>query len=271
MNLTKIISIVLFIVSIGLAYYLYDSINSTIETNEKIAATERLTIDKLEIIREAEKAFLEQNGRYTASWDSLINFIKNGVVPITVRTETIIPKSYGEEEVIVKVDTIGQISAQEKIFKKNYTVNAADNGTFLSFYVKEGDRAIKGGKSYRMRKDGNEKADEYSFLESGTINSLSNIRSGDKVTKGQLLITFWDYYLNTDIDINTLNKVPGSGETFEIYVGKIDRNGIKVNVIEVKDPKPINPARKASNEAKNRQPLQFGSKTDVTTAGNWEW
>ncbi|NJM25318.1 MAG: hypothetical protein HC859_07350 [Bacteroidia bacterium] len=48
----------------------------------------------------------------------MINFIKNGEVPITVRTETIIPKSYGEEEVIVKVDTIGKISARERIFKK---------------------------------------------------------------------------------------------------------------------------------------------------------
>ena len=43
-----------------------------------------------------------------------------------------------------------------------------------------------------------------------------------------------------------------------------------VSVIEVKDPAPINPDRKASNEAKTRQPLGFGSRMDVGTAGNWE-
>ena len=51
---------------------------------------------------------------------------------------------------------------------------------------------------------------------------------------------------------------------------KIERNTAKISVIEVKDPAPINPERKASNEAKNRQPLGFGSRVDVGTGGNWE-
>jgi len=57
---------------------------------------------------------------------------------------------------------------------------------------------------------------------------------------------------------------------FDIFVKKIDRNGLMVDVIEVKDPKPINPARKDGNELKTRKPLHFGSRTDVATAGNWE-
>ena len=57
---------------------------------------------------------------------------------------------------------------------------------------------------------------------------------------------------------------------FDIFVSQIDRSGIKVWIIEVKDPSPINPARKEDNEAKNRKPLRFGSRIDVTTAGNWE-
>jgi hypothetical protein len=43
-----------------------------------------------------------------------------------------------------------------------------------------------------------------------------------------------------------------------------------VDVIEVKDPKPVNPNRKESNEAKNRKPLHFGSRFDISTSGNWE-
>jgi len=270
MNLSKIITIVLFVASAGLMYYLYDSINETIEFRESISSTEKQIIDKLTLIREAEKVYLEQNGKYTSSWDTLINFIETGKVPITVRTETIIPLSYGEEKVEVKIDTIGELPAKEKIFKKTYSVNAADNGTFLGFFVKEGETVVKGSKSYKMKKTNSERVDEFSFLEEGTIQSLSKVNEGDPIKKGQNLINFWHYQVNPNIDIKTLSKVPGSDKEFDIFVGKIDRNGVKVSVIEVKDPAPINPERKESNEAKNRKPLRFGSKTDVNTAGNWE-
>jgi hypothetical protein len=270
MNLTKIITVILFAVSIGLGYYLYSNINETIEFRESITTTEKQIIDKLSVIREAEKVFLEQHGYYTSNWDSLINFIENGKVPITVRTETITSLSYGEEKVDVKIDTIGELPAKEKIFKKSFSVSAADNGTFMGFSVKAGDAVVKGSKSYRMKKTNNDKVDEFTFLEEGTIEKIADVREGDQVKKGQNLINFWSYQLNPTIDIKTLNIVPGSDKTFEIFTAKIDRNGVKVSVIEVKDPAPINPERKESNEAKNRKPLRFGSRTDVNTSGNWE-
>ena len=128
----------------------------------------------------------------------------------------------------------------------------------------------KGTKSYKLQKDNSERIDEYAFLDKGTISSQADVKVGDRVTKGQNLITFWDYQLNPNVDIKSLSVIPGSGKTFDLYTAAIDRNGIKVWVIEVKDPAPINPARREENEAKNRKPLRFGSKTDVTTAGNWE-
>ena len=100
---------------------------------------------------------------------------------------------------------------------------------------------------------------------------MANVKPGDEVARGQSLISFWDYHLNPNVDISNLGAVPGSeGKMFDIFVGKIDRGGTMVSVIEVKDPAPINPDRKASNEAKIRQPLGFGSRIDVGTAGNWE-
>lgn len=271
MNLTKIITAVLLIVSLSLFFYLFRSVNQTIEFQESIQSTEKQVIDKLSVIREAEKVFLEQNGRYTSNWDSLINFIETGEVPITVRTETIKQLSYGVDEITVKVDTLGFIPAKEKIFKKTYSVNAPENGTFMGFSVKEGDFVVKGTKSYKLKKENSDKLDEFSFLDQGTVNSLAKINVGDAVKKGQTLINFWSYQLNPEVDIKTLGKLPGSPDkSFDIFVAKIDRNGVKVSVIEVKDPAPINPERKESNEAKNRKPLRFGSRTDVNTAGNWE-
>lgn len=270
MNLTRILSIALFLVSIGLAWYLYDSIHSTIEFRESISNTEKEIIDKLAVIREAEKAFLQQHGRYTANWDSLINFIENGRVPITLRTEKITALSYGQEKVEVTIDTLGFMPAKDRIFKRSYSTNAAADGTFQGYLVKEGDVVVKGSPAYRLRPENREKTDVYNFIEQGTIVALAKVNPGDKVKRGQSLISMWDYQLNPNVDIQNLSKVPGSDKTFDIFVDKIDRNGTLVSVIEVKDPAPINPDRKASNEAKIRQPLSFGSRTDVSTAGNWE-
>ena len=52
--------------------------------------------------------------------------------------------------------------------------------------------------------------------------------------------------------------------------GKIEKGGVSVNVVEVKNPKPIDPDRNESNDANINKPLRFGSRTSITTAGNWE-
>ena len=88
--------------------------------------------------------------------------------------------------------------------------------------------------------------------------------------KGQILMSFWDYKFRADFDLKRLAYKPGTDIKFDIYAGVVDKSGINVDVIEVKDPSPDNPLRSESNEAKNRKPLRFGSRTDVSTSGNWE-
>ena len=268
MNLTRIISIVLFLVSIGLAYYLYSNINSTIEFQDYIVSTEKQITDKLAIIREAEKAYLESHGHYTSNWDSLINFIEHGQVPITVRREIIKQLAYGVEDVTVEIDTVGFRSAKDRIFKKNFALNATTDGTFTEFFIKEGDYVVKGSNAYRMRVNG--KNEVYRFSDQGTVLKLSTVKPGDAVKRGQYLADLWDYQLNPNVDLKNLATIPGTGKTFDIFVGKIKRAGSMVSVIEVKDPAPLNPARSENNEAQIRKPLGFGSRVDVSTSGNWE-
>jgi hypothetical protein len=271
MNLTKILSIVLFAVSLALAGYLYYNINSSIQFKEQVKVTEDRIKDKLAIIREAQKAYLERHGTYTASWDTLINFIEKGQVPITVRTEKITQLSYGEEKVEVKIDTVGFMSARDRIFKRNFQLTATNPGVFGGFLVKDGDYVVKSSNAYRLRAEGSNKMDLYRFTESGTITSLAKINTGDQIRRGQVLANLWEYQLNPDVDTKTLSVVPGSkNKTFDIYVGKVKRGNMMVNVIEVKDPAPINPERRETNEVRNRQPLGFGSRVDVSTSGNWE-
>ncbi|MBV6645134.1 MAG: hypothetical protein KI790_06780 [Cyclobacteriaceae bacterium] len=57
---------------------------------------------------------------------------------------------------------------------------------------------------------------------------------------------------------------------FDMWADKINKSGVLVDVVEVKNPKPINPDRDEESEYNTRKPLRFGSRTSVTTAGNWE-
>ncbi len=267
MNLTKILTIILLAVSLYLAYYLYSGVQKTIDDRNSIATKEAATIERLKLIREAEIVFQEVNRKYTANWDSLATFIETGRVPIIERREEIKQKAYGGEDVIIHIDTLGFISARERIFKKNYAVNASDDGVFMGFKVKVGDKVITNQKGYAIKVG--DKVNELPFLEKGTISALANVNTGDILTKGQNLISLWDYQFNPKVDLKKLGEKE-DGTKFEIYAGFVDKSGVKVQVIEVTDPKPDNPIRKESNDQKNRKPLRFGSKVDVSTAGNWE-
>ena len=72
-------------------------------------------------------------------------------------------------------------------------------------------------------------------------------------------------------DLAALPLIPGTeGKRFDIWADKIDKAGVMVDVVEVRDIAPVDPARKESNEITNRKPLRFGSRTNITTSGNWE-
>jgi len=269
MNLTKILTAVLLLASLFLAYKLYRSVQGTIEERELISSTESAIIEKLKLIREAEIVFHSVNGRYTANWDSLTTFIEHGQVPIIQRREIITQKSYGVEDVQVIIDTLGFVPAKEKIFKKDYTVTASDNGIFMGFKVKVGDKVIKNQKAYSIKVS--DKLNEPPFQDQGTVTKQESVKAGDELKKGQSLMSLSEYIFDPNTNLSTLADLPGqSGLKFEIFAGSVDKSGLKVDVIEVKDPKPINPERKESNEAKNRKPLHFGSRFDVSTSGNWE-
>ncbi len=196
MNWTKISTLVLFIVALVLAYYLFSRIKFAIDEEKRIVAHEKAVIAKLTMIREGELAYLSVNGEYTDNWDSLSIFMQTGDFYIIQRTETIITLSYGADSSIVHLDTLNTVKVYDSLFNEKKYPN-------LNF-----DRIM--------------------------------------------------YIPGTD------NKV------FEIFTDVITKGGVTVNVLEVRDTAPENPVRKESNEARNKKPLRFGSRTDVTTAGNWE-
>ena len=83
MSITRVLSIIFFLGALGLAYLLVKNIKSKIDEDARIERQERLVINKLKMIRDAEVAYLGTNGRYTASFDTLISFIDTGSIYIT--------------------------------------------------------------------------------------------------------------------------------------------------------------------------------------------
>ncbi|MEQ8927801.1 MAG: hypothetical protein RLO81_18435 [Fulvivirga sp.] len=269
MNVTKILSIVFLVASLGMGAFLINSVKSTMDERALISEREAAIIKKLQLIREAEIVYQEVNGNYTSDWDKLIDFIENGKFPIIQKKERVVTLSYGADSSIITYDTLGIITAKERIFKTTHNVNAANDGVFVRFEAAPGDNVVKGSPAYVLNQNG--KNVTHKFKESGKVKSRKRYQPGNNVTKGDLLMSLEEIKFDLNIDISRLAYVPGYEDVkFDIYADEIERSNLFVDVIEVKNPKPFDPTRREDNESKNKKPLRFGSKTDVTTSGNWE-
>ncbi|MEJ2005912.1 MAG: hypothetical protein P8X57_13355, partial [Cyclobacteriaceae bacterium] len=154
MSLTKILSVVFLVISLGLAWYLGSSIKQSIDDRKMIATRESAVIEKLKLIREAEILYQEVNGDYTDDWNELINFIKNGEVPIIEKKETIITLDYGADSVVVEYDTLEVVPARDRIFRESHSVLAANDGVFRGFQLEVGEMAEQGNVAYRLFQNG---------------------------------------------------------------------------------------------------------------------
>ncbi|MCH7412542.1 hypothetical protein MM213_03520 [Belliella sp. R4-6] len=193
MTLTRILSIVFLLGALALAYMLYNSVDSVVEKEKEIARTEARIIEKLQMLRDAQLAYVASNKEYAGDWNELKNFIQNGQIWLVQRSETTKLLDYGKEETTVTFDTLGSVNV---------------------------------------------------------IDSLFNARK------------------YPDFNLEALHVVPGSGgKTFEFFADKVERNQREIPVFEIRDPEPINPKRLANNKEKA---LRVGSRTDSSTAGNWE-
>ena len=135
---TRIFSIAFLIIALALGYYLVTSIKTAIDDETRIKESEALIIEKLMLIRDAEKAYQTVYGKYTSDWDTLVNFIEHGQFPITKRTEHIIQLAYGADSSVVVIDTLEIVSARDYIFIKKHDIYGANEGVFVEYFVTPG-------------------------------------------------------------------------------------------------------------------------------------
>ena len=127
----KVIQIVLAIIIVVLAYAIWESIQNPIRFNKEKDKRYAATIQRLRDIRTAQLAYKDEYGKFTASFDTLINFVEHDSMKL-VKAEGSIPDDLLEqgwtEEVAVKEglivrDTI-RIAIKDTLFPKNF--NAAN-------------------------------------------------------------------------------------------------------------------------------------------------
>ena len=119
MDKLKIYKYSTLVLALILAAYLINSIKFSIDEEARISNAEEKIINKLKMIRNAQIAFQNVNGKYTDNWDSLINFVDSGKIFIIQRREETTLLEYGAEETVLYLDTLGSVSVMDSLFS-NY-------------------------------------------------------------------------------------------------------------------------------------------------------
>jgi hypothetical protein len=111
---SNIVKIVLAVVVIVLAYFLYASIMRPIRFQEQLNARNTQIVNRLKDIRTAQNFFKQFNNHYTSSFDTLIDFLQTGQIPVVKMvadpTDTTFTRSIN--------DTIGFIKIADSLYSK---------------------------------------------------------------------------------------------------------------------------------------------------------
>ncbi len=126
-KMRTVIQIVLFIVAVVLAYLIYQSIQRPIDFEKAKEARYNATIERLKDIREAQIAYKDVYGKFTGSWDTLINFVMHDSVRNVRRvgelTDSMLEAKITEKKAIelglIIRDTIKE-SVLESVFGKGF-------------------------------------------------------------------------------------------------------------------------------------------------------
>jgi hypothetical protein len=125
-----VIQIVLVAVAIILAYLLYTSVERPLDFEQAKKERYDATIERLKDIRKAEIAYKDIHGKFTGSWDTLINFVKTGELPLVRKigmlTDSMIEAGWTEKQALkegkIIRDTI-YVNVLDTVFGKGYKID----------------------------------------------------------------------------------------------------------------------------------------------------
>ena len=120
-GLSILINILLFAVIVFLAWQVVKSIQAPIKFNTEQKARETKVVERLIDIRNAEVLYKNANNKYTADFDSLIQFCQNAEIPIV----KIIPDPTDTTFTRTINDTLGYVKVMDSIksSRENFDIN----------------------------------------------------------------------------------------------------------------------------------------------------
>ena len=114
-----IINIALVVVAIFLAYMVYHSISQPVIFENSKTEREIKVVQSLKDIRSTQGLFKENYNRYTASFDTLIEFIRTGELPVV----NIIPDPSDTTFTKTINDTVGYVKVLDSLFSTRHNFN----------------------------------------------------------------------------------------------------------------------------------------------------
>ncbi|HNX44584.1 MAG TPA: hypothetical protein PLJ84_06515 [Bacteroidales bacterium] len=111
---SPILKVVLSLVILVLAYLIFNSIVTPVKFKNDLGSRGSVVIDKLKDIRTAEQLFKQINRHYTGDFDSLVQFIRTGKIPVV----KMIPDPKDTTFTRTISDTLGYVSIYDSIYSK---------------------------------------------------------------------------------------------------------------------------------------------------------
>lgn len=117
----NIIKILLLVVIFILVYLLYESVMRPVRFNKEVTKRSDAVIQNLKDIRSAQLIYKNINANYTGSFDTLVNFLKEGEIAVV----KMVPDPEDTTFTRTIRDTLGYIPVIDSLFgnRKNFDVN----------------------------------------------------------------------------------------------------------------------------------------------------
>jgi hypothetical protein len=118
----NIIKIVLLVVILVLAFLVYESVMKPVRFNKEVNTRSKAVIQNLMDIRMAQITYKTINGKFTASFDTLIDFLKKGEIPVV----KLVPDPTDTTFTRTIRDTLGYIPVIDSLFKNRQGFKVED-------------------------------------------------------------------------------------------------------------------------------------------------
>jgi len=127
----KIVTYILMATSFGLAIFLYKRLSTVSKSQKEVKKMENILKLHLIKIRDVEKAYQLKYKTYATSWDQIDAFVQKDSLYNIQKTEEIITRNFGNDSIVVHIDTISSVAVKDSLFGDKFSGKIANTLRYL--------------------------------------------------------------------------------------------------------------------------------------------